>query len=73
MEWRLQTRVGVFWIRANRDGRVTLGIGDEALGNFATPNLAAGDVHSHMTGYYPWDRLTTYDTPDDISDWTRVR
>jgi hypothetical protein len=72
MEWQLRTKTATFWILGKRGGRVTLGIDDTAPGNFATPNLAAGDVCSHVTGYLLWDRLTTNDTPDDISGWTQV-
>lgn len=42
MHWEYKTNVGTFWIKPNKRGMVTLGVGDDALGNYKTPEMAAG-------------------------------
>jgi hypothetical protein len=69
--WRYQTPVGTFWIRPR--GRVfVLGIGDEDLGSYHSPQAAADDVFTRVTGYDPWDSSDVLDgeEPTDLSEWS---
>ena len=49
----------------------TLGINDEALGSYQNPQAAADDVYLCVTGYWPWDKLSSVDQPTDLSEWDR--
>jgi hypothetical protein len=72
-----KTRVGTFWIKPQpqSNGRWCLGINDEVLGSYASPELAAGDVFAHATGYWEWDCLggQLLDVPDSVREWQRGR
>jgi len=69
--WVYRSPVGTFWIRQNQSGHFTLGIGDEALGNYSSAIAAADDVFTKSTGHYDWDRLQSPDGPTDIHEWER--
>ncbi|MCX8104777.1 MAG: hypothetical protein N3D80_02750 [Ignavibacterium album] len=74
--YKYQTKVGTFYIRQKKGNPnlFQLWIEDEFLGGYSTPNLAAGDVYTHTTGFYYWDRLErSADTPKDISDWEVIK
>lgn len=71
MYWTYKTNVGTFWIKPNRNNMFTLGIDDEALGSFSTPENAASDVYSCATGYWPWDKRLITIHPEDLSEWHR--
>lgn len=68
-----ESSIGTFWIKPQpgSPGRWWLGFDDEALGSYASPNLAAGDVYTHTTGLTEWDRLDgkLRNVPDDIREW----
>ncbi|MEK6702217.1 MAG: hypothetical protein AABZ53_08135 [Planctomycetota bacterium] len=70
-----KTAKGSFWIapQPGSEGRFFLGFEDDALGSFATPNDAASDVASHMTGLGCWDaKPSLASDPTDLGDWARV-
>ncbi len=67
--WIHRTSKGTFWIRPDGSGRITLGVDDEALGSYATPEQAADDVYCCATGYHPWDAQGTVNAPVDLSEW----
>lgn len=71
MHWAYKTNVGTFWIKLDRDNRFTLGVGDEALGSYISPEQAADDVFLCVTGHWPWDKQFTVLNPTDLSEWTR--
>ena len=52
-----RSHVGVFWIRrlAANPEYFTLGIDDEALGAYRSPEGAPDDVYVGSTGHCPWD------------------
>lgn len=67
-----KSSVGTFWIAPNHrhPGRVSLGIGDDVLGSFASPKQAADDVYLHSIGYDAWDRRKqAVGDPCDLSEW----
>lgn len=70
-----QSPIGIFWIKPQPGcrGRWWLGFDDEALGSYATPALAAGDVYSHVTGHMEWDMLDgkIMDVPESILEWQK--
>ena len=70
-----ESPIGVFWIKfhAGVPGRWWLGFDDETLGSYATANMAAGDVYSHVTGHCEWDSLDCQimDVPESIIEWKR--
>jgi len=70
-----ESQIGIFWIKPQPGcpGRWWLGFDDEALGSYASPALAAGDVYSHCTGHYEWDMLDAQllDVPESILEWER--
>ncbi len=72
MVWIYRSRVGTFWIRQAGYARFVLGIGEEALGTYGSPILAADDVYTHSTGYDRWDRSTSYEAPESLSEWQRI-
>ena len=69
MTWTYKTDVGTFWIQPNSNGRFTLGIDNDALGSFSTPEGAADDVYMCATGYYPWDKKLSVLEPTDLTEW----
>lgn len=72
--WHCQTTVGVFWIRFDPRTRTRflLGIGDEPLGWYYSPEAAADDVFLQQTGWSEWDALHDVARPADLSAWTRI-
>ena len=77
MIYYYRTRFGTFWIKPQPGvrGRWLLGIDAEALGSYASPNMAAGDVFSHATGHFEWDCLAgeLLDVPETVAEWNRGR
>ena len=67
--WTYKTSKGTFSISHQSDGRFLLGVGDEGLGSYATPEQAADHVFCCATGHYDWDALGTVDQPTDLSEW----
>lgn len=68
-----RSRVGLFWIRrlAGNPEYFTLGIADEALGAYLSPEGAADDVYVGSTGHYAWDVRNDPRAPTDLGEWTR--
>lgn len=67
-----KSAVGTFWIAPHHGypGRVSLGIGDDSLGSFASPEQAADDVYLHSIGLDAWDlRKSRQGDPCDLSEW----
>lgn len=68
-----KSKIGILWIKPHpgHAGRWWLGYDDEALGSYASANSAAGDVYTHTTGLWEWDKLDgkLFDVPDDIREW----
>ena len=73
MIWAYQTRIGTFWIRADRSGRFVLGVGDVGLGSYHSPHAAADDVYMCATGHWEWDRQGHVTEPTDLTEWQRLR
>ena len=72
--WR--SPVGVFWIRPKKLLSGTegywLGLEEEALGFYHSPQKAADDVYSHASGASGWDDLDgKVEGPVDISEWEK--
>jgi hypothetical protein len=62
--------VGVLWIKPQPGtDRVALGIDEEPLGSYHTPQAAADDVYTQHTGSHAWDSLTNVRLPRDLSEW----
>ena len=38
---------------------------------WSTPESVVQDVHSHRTGFWEWDKLTTKAHPNTIDHWAR--
>lgn len=72
--WYHQTEIGVFWIRFDPSTRTRflLGIGDEPLGWYYSPEAAADDVFLQKTGWSEWDSLAAATKPNDLSEWVRM-
>jgi hypothetical protein len=72
--WYRQTESGVFWIRFDPSTRTRflLGIGDEPLGWYYSPEAAADDVFLQKTGWSEWDSLAAATKPKDLSEWVRM-
>lgn len=70
MLWTYKTDVGRFWIKQERDNRFTLGINDNALGSYISPEQAADDVYMCATGHWPWDKKLNVSDPVDLSEWS---
>jgi hypothetical protein len=70
-----RSAVGIFWIRPRpgNAGRFILGIGEDALGSYASPRAAADDVYTGATGFYAWDSRNDPRAPRDLSEWERGR
>jgi len=71
--WLYETDVGVFWIRFSPRGRgrFLLGIGDEELGAYLSPEAAVDDVYLQKSGWPEWDLHPQSRKPEDLSQWTR--
>lgn len=72
--WFHKTEAGMFWIRFIPRGRGTfvLGIDDQELAEYFSPEAAADDVYMQKTGYALWDSLQEVRKPADIAEWKRL-
>ncbi len=72
--WTYQTEIGVLWIRFDPRTRTRflLGIDDEPLGWYYSPEAAADDVFLQKTGWSEWDSLSSPVKPKDLTDWVRM-
>jgi hypothetical protein len=72
--WHCETAIGVFWIRfdARTRSRFLLGIGEEPLGWYYSPEAAADVVFLQETGWSEWDSRHDLVKPLDLGDWTRI-
>lgn len=73
MSWYYKTRIGVFSITAEHDGKYSLNFNDDCYGFYDDPWDAADDVQSKVTGCSEWD-MSSYpeeSIPSDLSEWTQ--
>ncbi len=72
--WTCRTELGVFWIRFDPRTRTRflLGIGEEPLGWYFSPEAAADVVFLQDTGWTEWDSRRGVTRPKDLADWIRV-
>jgi hypothetical protein len=72
--WQYRTEIGVFWIRFDPRTRTrfVLGIEEEPLGWYYSPEAAADDVFLQKTGCSEWDLLAATSKPTDLSQWVRL-
>jgi len=72
--WYCETEIGVFWIRFDprTRSRFLLGIGEEPLGWYYSPEAAADVVFLQKTGWSEWDSLQEISKPADLGSWTRI-
>jgi hypothetical protein len=72
--WFHKSEAGTFWIRFVPRSRRTfvLGIDDQELGEYFSPEAAADDVYMQKTGYALWDSLQDVRKPADIAEWKRL-
>lgn len=71
MTWFYRSKVGTFKIVQARDGRFSLWVNDELLGNYITPDQAADDVYMCATGHWPWDKQLEVTHPSDLGEWQK--
>jgi hypothetical protein len=71
MTYIYRSRVGVFFIVPNNQGGWWLGVDDERLGHFLSPQAAADAVYMQATGHYDWDCFPSVSGPTDLSEWER--
>lgn len=72
--WIFDTeKAGVFWIRFDPrgGGRFLLGVDDEELNLYYSPEAAADDVFMQATGWPAWDSLEPPKKPESLDDWVR--
>ena len=71
--WFYETDTGVFWIRFDPcDMRgFVLGIGEEVLGSYYSPEAAVDDVYMQKSGFPEWDDNPDAVRPPDLSGWVR--
>lgn len=71
--WIYKSRIGPMRIYRKDDG-YALEIASNVYGFYASPEAAADDVASFVTGCYDWDkldcRISNY--PVDLSCWTQT-
>jgi hypothetical protein len=72
--WFCDTEIGRFWIRFDprTRHRFLLGIDDEPLGWYYSPEAAADDVVLQKTGWPSWDHLSGAGKSAEFSCWKRV-
>jgi len=72
--WICRTELGVFWIRFDPRTRTRflLGVGDEPLGWYFSPEAAADVVFLQDTGWVEWDRHPSVTRPNSLEEWLRV-
>lgn len=65
------TDVGTFWIRPDPafPGRVCLGVDEEAIGSYPSPEAAADDFRGRHTGWPAWDSRPDLRAPMDLTGW----
>jgi hypothetical protein len=68
MTYIYKSPIGIFSI-SRRKNDFALSIGDLLLGTYRDAETAAKAVHTHSTGYEPWDRRTSLDRPADLTRW----
>ena len=68
------TDIGTFEIRQTGHLLYQLRIGEELLGEYATPELAAEDVAGFETNYIEWDKLENEleNVPSSLAQWASV-
>lgn len=68
--WSYESRAGKMRIMYN-GGSYSLEIDNTVYGFYSSPELAADDVASFVTGCYEWDSLAlnVTDFPSDLSEW----
>lgn len=68
------TDIGTFEIRFASHERYRLWLGEEMLGEYENPELAAADVAGFDTGYPQWDQLENdvENVPNTLEAWTPV-
>ncbi len=74
--YHYKTRVGTFWIASqpNAPGNFYLGVDDDILGPYYSPEAAADDVYSQSTSHYEWDAIDeSVTSPCDLSEWIKGR
>jgi hypothetical protein len=66
-----RTKFGTFWIKPDPSlkNRWCLYIDNECLGNYHSPEAAAGDVYMGTTGHYEWDCQDSVAEATDLSEW----
>jgi hypothetical protein len=72
--WRYATKIGVFSIMQNRDGRWHATFEDGSLGSYHSPQAALEDlVGGHVD--FPDSSVDTsaLGLPDELSEWEAVR
>ncbi len=64
--------IGTFQIRQIGHLLYQLWIGEEMLGEYESPELAAADVAAFDSGYVEWDQLENKveNVPVDLAEWT---
>jgi len=72
--WCCETGIGTFWIRFDPRTRTRflLGIDQEPLGWYYSPEAAADDVFLQNPGWPQWDSLSATIRPKSLSEWTRM-
>jgi len=72
--WICRTELGVFWIRFDPRTRTRflLGVGDEPLGWYYSPEAAADVVFLQDTGWVEWDHHPSVTRPNSLEEWLRV-
>lgn len=69
--WHLQTKFGTFWI-VDSDGlpeTYVLGMDNDTLGVYPTPDKAVQDVQRQETGCLRWDTVPLGRNPPDLNLW----
>jgi hypothetical protein len=73
LHYRFRSPVGTLWIKPQRNSdRFWLGINDERVGSYHSPEAAADDVYTQHTGWRPWDSASGLQKPRDLTEWERV-
>lgn len=66
--------IGTFTIKQVGHEYYELWLGEEMLGSYESPELAASDVADFNTGYIEWDLFKNEERniPSDLSDWSHI-
>jgi len=67
----LKTKLGTFWIAPALEykGKYFLGVDDEALWLFDSPENASKAVAEQTTGFLNWDAQLRVKAPQGLQDW----